>query len=74
MKANRIILCLKYNEVRQFTAKNLHMDGKGLYFNDMHNNKTYNVPLDLIDRIDVFHINVDPITLEPVISSSNESA
>ena len=74
MKANRIILCLKDNEVRQYTAKNLHMDGSGLYFNDLHHDRTYCIALNQIDRIDVFHINVDPITFEPVISSSNESA
>lgn len=75
MKANRIILCLKDdNMVRQYTAKNFHMDSKGIYFINMHDEKMYNVPLDQIDRLDVFHINVDPITFEPVISSSNESA
>ena len=35
-------------------------------------NKSF--PISNIDRFDVFHINVDPITFEPVISSSNESA
>ena len=71
MKANRIILCLKDNEVRQFTAKNLHMTGRALYFNDLQNDKTYNVPLDQIDRIDVLHIDVDPFTKEPLMPSED---
>lgn len=76
MKANRIILCLKDdNMVRQYTAKSLHFHGGFLYIEDMKDacvNKSF--PISNIDRLDVFHINVDPITYEPVISSSNESA
>lgn len=76
MKANRIILCLKdSNTVRQITAKSFHFHGGYLYVEDLQDagvNKSF--PISNIDRFDVFHINVDPITFEPVISSSNESA
>ena len=71
MKANRIILCLKDNKVRQHTAKNFHMNGKGIYFNDLNDDKIYNIPLDQIDRIDVFHIDVDPFTKEPLKLSTD---
>ena len=78
MKANRIILTIKTDrgdEVRQYTAKNMHMTGTGLYFDNLQkNNRPEYVPISIIDRMDCFFINVDPITFEPVISSSNESA
>lgn len=77
MKANRIILTIKTDrgdELRQYTAKNLHMTGTYVYFHCLTDKKDYSVPLNVIDRIDVFFINVDPVTFEPVISSSNESA
>lgn len=77
MKANRIILTLKTDhgdEVRQFTARNLHMTGLQIYFHCLTDGKDYEIPLEHIERIDVFFINVDPVTFEPVISSSNEPA
>ena len=76
MKANRIILCLKDDtKVRQITAKSFHFHGGYLYVEDLQDacvNKSF--PIQNIDRFDVFHINVDPVTFEPVISSFNESA
>lgn len=72
MKANRIILCLKDdNKVIQYTSRNLSMTGKNLYFNDLKTDKINIVPLDQIDRIDVFFINVDPFTKEPLMPSSD---
>ena len=77
MKANRIILTQRVDgsgRVYQFTAKNFHMDGRFVTFTSLPDNAEHMISLKVIERIDVFHINVDPITYEPVISSSNESA
>lgn len=71
MKANRIILCLKDNTVQQHTTKGLSMTGKNLYFSDLKTYKLNIIPLDQIDRIDVFHIDVDPFTKEPLMPSTD---
>ena len=71
MKANRIILCMTDNTVRQHTAKSMSMTGKNLYFNDLKTDKINIVPLDQIDRIDVFFIDVDPFTKEPLMPSED---
>ena len=47
------------------------MTGKNLYFNDLKTDKINIVPLDQIDRIDVFFINVDPFTKEPLMPSTD---